>query len=577
MTTIWGLADSVKWLTGYQAAMMLICLLTLGTNAFSNRSRWRVLDFVPLAGLLAALLSYASGDATLPSLVLYGLTILLFLCTMRRLWKRPYVNANDAAAMQKQKRRIWSFLRLIGALCAVLLLLLVLAAAGEMRFNAKSDFSRLTYSVAFDQLHDRLKREYPFGEWKGIDWDAMQAEYEPRFAEAERLKDSKRYYLALREYLHEYRDGHIEIENDELLKNNQFFREEAGGGLGISALQLDDGSVRVRLLLKGSEAERAGIRLGAELLKWNGEPAKDVYARAAWSDIPPSTTDVLRENQGRFMTRAAIGQTVEVEYRNIGDSTPRIATLTAYDDGYETLKQTRKKLTPDDLAKPSIEWRMLDNGYGYVRVKYFLATDRYPKPWKLLEQALQDFREGEARGVILDLRNNPGGDDELAARVAGYFADVPDHYETVSYYNRHTGSFAVNRMESIRIEPADDSYDGKLGILINSRTASSAEGVPMALKGRSNVVIVGYTATSGSFGVLSRPIRIVMPGGYELVFPDGRSLDERGTIQLESNGDGSGGVAPDIRIPLDADTFAESYVQGRDVELETAIRALEAR
>ncbi|TYP79191.1 S41 family peptidase [Paenibacillus methanolicus] len=574
MTTIWGLIDSVKWLTSYQAAIIWFCLLTLGVNAFSIRSRWRVLDFVPLGGLIAALLGYASGDATLPSLVLYGLTLILFLGTMRRLWKRPDTIA--LAAAREKKRRVWTVLRMLGVLCGVLPILLVLAVAGEMRYNAETDFSRMTYSDAFKRMHERLEREYPFGEWKGIDWETMQAEYESRFAEADRLKDSKRYYLALRDYLHEFRDGHIEIENDELFENNAVFREEAGGGFGLSALRLDDGSVRVSLLLKDGEAERAGIRLGAELLRWNGENAEDVYARASWADIPPSTSDVERENQGRFMVRASIGQTIEVEYRNEGGSKSRTVTLTAYDDEYETLKQTRKKLTPADLEKPSIEWRMLDNGYGYVKVKVFLATDRYPKPLKLLEQAIQSFSEEDAKGVILDLRNNPGGEDELAASVAGYFADSPMHYEQVSYYNRFTSSFALNRMETIHVEPADARYDGKLAVLINGRTASSAEGVPMALKGQANVRIVGFSSTSGSFGVMSSPIRIFMPGGYELIFPDGRSLNEQGMIQLESTGDGNGGVAPDVRIPLNAETFAEAYVHGRDMELDAAVQALDA-
>lgn len=88
------------------------------------------------------------------------------------------------------------------------------------------------------------------------------------------------------------------------------------------------------------------------------------------------------------------------------------------------------------------------------------------------------------------------------------------------------------------------------------------------------MIIVGFTATSGSFGILSRPITIHMPEGYVIQFPDGRSLSQDKEIQLDSDGEGEGGVAPDLKIPLNEETFTDKYIRGEDVELNAAVEAL---
>jgi carboxyl-terminal processing protease len=557
--------DSAKWLTIYEAAICVINLIVLIRYAIAVQRRVRWLDYAPGAGLLVAIASYVNGDATLPALVLYVLTLTIFLCTVHRIWRPAPVKSG-------LKRRI---LRFIICSCGVLPIVFVFAVAGEMRYNPVSDVRHMSYADAFMEMNKRLSLEYPFGEWKKIDWNELMITYEPQFVRADKEKDPSLYYKTLRDYLHSLRDGHIDIVNDQLYDKNPVFRSEVGGGFGISAVQLDDGRVLVSLVLKDSPAQQKGIRLGAEIIKWNGQSAGDAYRSTSWSDIQPSTTEVNMENQGRFMVRASIGQKVQVEFRNRDSNVTRIASLTAYDDQYETLKKTRVKLTKADLDVSPIEGKVLVNGYGYVRIKHFLATSLFPNPEIELKQTIQMLQDRKVKGLIIDLRNNPGGEDELAAKMAGYFIRTEKHYEHVSYYNRYTKAFELNQQETIRVKPSKYSYTGKIAVLINSRTGSSGEGIPLLLKGQSHVVIVGFTATNGSFGILSRPITIDMPEGYVVQFPDGRSLNEDKEIQLDSNDRGEGGVAPDIKIPLTEETFADKYVRGEDIELNVAVSALE--
>lgn len=556
--------NSIQWLTMYEAALCIINLFLLVKYMISTLSRVRWLDYVPGAGVLVAIASYIHGDATLPALVLYALTLIVFLCTVPKIW-RPSLGQGIP------RRLIWRILLFI---CGVLPLLFVLAVAAELRYNPVTEASHKSYSEAFVEMNTRLSVEYPFGDWKNIDWEALQTTYEPIFEQADKEQDPVLYYKTLMDYLYSLQDGHVEIVNDELFENNSIFRSEVGGGFGISTVRLDNGRVLVDLVLTDSPADKSGIRIGTEIVKWNGVPAGEAYKSTVWSDNPPSTADVEKVNQGRFMVRAPIGQDAQIEYRNSDSNATQSTILTAYDDQFETLKKTRIKLTPADLEKSPIESKVLNHGYGYVRIKYFLST---ADPAKELEQIILDFQKQNVKGLILDLRDNPGGEDELAALMAGNFTTEEKHYEHVSYYNRNTHSFKLNPLETLRVIPSKVVFTGPIAVLINHRTGSSSEGIPLMLKGQSNVIIVGSTGTNGSFGIISRPITFEMPEDYIVQFPDGRSLNENMEIQLDSNGKGVGGVAPDVRVPLTEETFKDKYIQGADIELQAAIRALEEK
>ncbi|WP_364140027.1 S41 family peptidase [Paenibacillus sp. LPE1-1-1.1] len=352
-----------------------------------------------------------------------------------------------------------------------------------------------------------------------------------------------------------FRDRHIEITNEQLYEDNVYFKKENGGSFGMSTIQLDDDSVLVSFLLKGGSAEKAGIRLGAEILKWNGQDAKKAYLVTEWSDYPFTTEADRQFNQGRFMTRAPVGKRIVIEYRNITGEQDSQATMTAVDDQFATLKQTKIKLTKED---PPIISEIINGQYGYFKINYFLPSKKFPKPALLLVNQIHEFEKKEIKHLIIDVRDNPGGDDGLVTEIAGHFVNEERFYEYASYYNRFTQAFEINRMETYTIQPRQPYFAGDIIILINNRTVSSGEGLPMALKGLPNVMIVGFTPTNGSFGVVSSPILVNMPGGYTIQLPDGRSLNKDKNIQGDVDRYGQGGVTPDIRIPLNAETSKPS-------------------
>lgn len=561
-----GTIDSVKWLTVYELVMCIINLFVLTIYAVPIKKYYRWYDFLPSVGVLAAIASVLSGDMTLLALIIESLTLLVFLCTIRRLLKPKVWTA--------PKKKVFRIVRSIICVCGVATIVFALASAGALRYNPVSDFSDMSYSKAFVAMNERLSREYPFGEWKEIDWNERRSKYEPIFKQAEKDENFDLYYRTLREYLFSLRDGHIKIVNDNVYDGNTIFKKEVGGGYGLSTVQLDNGKVLVSLVLENSPAAKSGIKLGAEIVAWDGKTGKEAFDQTTWSENNMATDEVKKFNQGRFMVRAPIGKEVQVEFRNWGESKPIRTKLTAYDDQFETLKKTKIQLTQADLDASPIEGEILGNGYGYVRIKHFLPNSNVTSPEKSLAGLLKMFQDRHAKGLIIDLRNNPGGDDQLAANLAGFFVKEMKHYEYVSYYNRYTGKFELNRNEVVKVKPAKPYFDGKVAILINSRTGSSGEGMPLVLKGTPNVKIVGFTSTAGSFGLMSSPIEIKMPEGYVIQFPDGRSLDQNKKVQGDADQTGVGGAVPDIKIPLNEETFKASMMDGQDVELKYAIDAM---
>ncbi|MGO4791511.1 S41 family peptidase [Paenibacillus sp. 2KB_20] len=561
-----GTIDSVKWLTVYELVMCIISLFVLTVYAVPIKKYSRWFDFLPSVGVLAAIASILSGDMTLLALIIESLTLIVFLCTIRRLLKPKVWTA--------PKKKAFRIVRSVICVCGVVPIVFALANAGVLRYNPVSDFSGMSYSKAFVAMNERLSREYPFGEWKKIEWNERQSKYEPIFKQAEKDENFDLYYKTLREYLFSLRDGHIKIINDNVYDGNTVFKKEVGGGFGLSTVQLDNGKVVVSLVLENSPAAKSGIKLGAEIVAWDGKTGKEAFDQTTWNENNMATDEVKRFNQGRFMVRAPIGKEVQVEFRNWGESEHIRTKLTAYDDQFETLKKTRIQLTQADLDASPIEGRILGNGYGYVKIKHFLPDSNATSPEKSLADLLKMFQDRHAKGLIIDLRNNPGGDDQLAANLAGFFVKEMKHYEYVSYYNRYTGKFELNRNEVVKVKPVKPYFDGKVAILINSRTGSSGEGMPLVLKGVPNVKIVGFTSTAGSFGLMSSPIEIKMPEGYVIQFPDGRSLNQNKKVQGDADQTGVGGAVPDIKIPLNEETFKASMMDGQDVELEYAIEAM---
>ncbi|MCF8144335.1 MAG: peptidase S41 [Deltaproteobacteria bacterium] len=453
------------------------------------------------------------------------------------------------------------------------------------------DYSTLSWSEAFEAANAKFSREYAFTEWKGVDFGNLYARFAPRIAAAEAAADTDTYYRTLREYLFSIPDGHIMITSPDQVGLSA---DEIAGGFGLVAAELDDGRIIAAAVTDGGPAANAGIQVGAELLAWNGVPV-DVAVEAVsvlWNKEPPATNENRRMEKIRFLTRAAVGAARTVDFRNPGESEPHSAVMIAIDDHKKGLDLVNFAPSPDmeDVMK-LVEYRVLDSGYGYVRVYVESDMDGESEyAWAVyakFEEAIKYFVELNVPGLIVDLRGNMGGSDETAADLSGFFYREARHYENQFLYNALTGEFMWVFMDEkegdilpipkpLEIMPQSVYYGGPVIALVNPACISSGEGIAMGIKGSPNGRVVGFFGTNGSFGITGGTI--IMPYTSEFrcgfAYPIGRSLDADFVVQIDSGKDGKGGVFPNNRVPRTLENVL-AYANGDDVELQFAIAILQ--
>lgn len=425
----------------------------------------------------------------------------------------------------------------------------------EPEGSALDDFSNLSYTEAFDAMLDKMSKEYAFTEYKGINWEALRAEYRPRVEEAERRNDRLEYLRAIRDLLWRIPDGHVSgpfISED--------FQTYAGGGLGLNIRELDSGQVIVTYVLPGSPADREGIRLGAEITEINGIPiARAISEATPWLG-PFSTEHNRRLDQMLFAVRFRPGENVRVTYKNPGAASATTATLTAVPEvdsllaGIPGAEQTGFELP--------VEYRLMDNGYAYVKV-YSFFDDKILTIhlWERLMQALND---NAIPGLVIDLRDNGGGWGYMADLMAAYFFDEELVLGNSGSYDESLGEFFFDpdTVSEFILPSADLRYHGNLAVIISPNCASACEFFAYDLSLQDRSVIVGHYPTAGLGGGVEE---FNMPEGQSIRFTTSRAVDADGNIHIEGKG-----VPPDVRVPL----TAEALLGDRDVLLEAAIDAL---
>lgn len=461
------------------------------------------------------------------------------------------------------------------------------------KFPEPADYSALTWTDAFSAAHAKFAREYAFGDWKGVDWPGLFTRYLPRIIQAEVNGDEKAYYLALHEYLLSIPDGHLSLKAANPAVPLALAKELAGGGFGMAAAELDDWRVIAAAIVPNGPADLAGIVAGAEIITWGGQPVTTAIDRVDVGAVPfkPLTGTVggaspqatwahYQLEQVRLLSRAPVGTTVQVVFRNPGAAVSQTATLNAVDDAGQTFSLANFAKRPD--FSDQVDYRILPEGYGYVlvRMEHDLSGAAYPTGvYGRFQEAIGSFVAAGVPAVIIDLRGNYGGSDRLAADICGFFSSAPSFYEYQEYYDERTGRFlryTVDELapdtfvDDISINPQKPYFGGPVVVLVNPFTISSGEGPAMGIQRLPQGRVIGFHGTNGSFGMVGGAI--VMPGGYTIGYPFGRSVDKNGVVQLDSR-NGSGGVAPDLRVPKTLENVL-AFASGTDVELQYAVKYL---
>ena len=217
------------------------------------------------------------------------------------------------------------------------------------------------------------------------------------------------------------------------------------------------------------------------------------------------------------------------------------------------------ELTRSDLAP--LEYGLTPDGFGYILITGMWAEDKLGvSPLRMSERAFTEVAEQmrDARGIIIDVRYNPGGNDGTAFAYAGHFS--PDE-RAVFFKQTKMGTGWLDRTDAIVVPaPAARQLNQPVVLLTSRLTGSGAEIFTMAMRDLPQVITIGE-ATGGG---LSDIHGITLPNGWLF----GLSNQEYRTMSGELF-EGVG-VPVDIEVPISSDALLD----GNDEVLETAISTL---
>lgn len=444
------------------------------------------------------------------------------------------------------------------------------------------DFSDHSWIDAYDKFHALMVKQYAFGNWKNINWTALNNDIRPKVVTAEDSNDLNAYITALLEYTRSIPDGHVSWEN--AILNNIY--PNIAGSYGFGIAELDNGKVIATTITPKGPAANAGMLVGDEILEWNDIDINTAATNESilWRPNPASiaTNELKKYEQYRALTLAPVNTSSRIKFSRPDGSAVTTVMLTAANDN-TTIQQKTEFWKEIDDNEP-IKYKILPSGYGYIQLGTLESkTISFDQLFDKFKEAMNFLTSRNVPGLIIDLRANGGGSDDLAAKISGFFYSETTFYEYQNLYNTYNDqrqillpsqddSYIIGWGIPLNITPQSPQFARPIVALVNPDTTSSAEGVAMAIRNLPNGYVVGLYGTNGSFGLTGGEVE--MPAGYEINFPTGQSLDKFRMIQLDSK-DGIGGITPTNRVPRTSENMI-NYVKRVDVEVNFAVDFLQA-
>ena len=287
-------------------------------------------------------------------------------------------------------------------------------------------------------------------------------------------------------------DPHSVLLTAEQYKEMQLTTVGHFGGLGIQ-IGVRKGLLTVIKPIKGTPAEAAGIKAGDKIVRIEGESTMNMMLNDAVSRLRGDPNTQVH---------------VEVQKKS---ETPRKIVMT-------------RALINVDTVSPT---QLLEGNIGYLKVKQF-AGSSYDDMHKVIEEMKQ---KGPLRGVILDLRNDPGGLLDQAIKIADEFVDAGTIVTTVASGNK-------DRRETKATDGKTQQPHIPMAVLVNGGSASASEIVAGALKGLDRAVIIG----SRTFGKGSVQVLYENDDGSALKLTIAQYLTP-GDVSIQSVG-----IVPDIAL-----------------------------
>lgn len=435
-------------------------------------------------------------------------------------------------------RRQVSFPRAVLVWCVLVCLLAPLPAVArrvpgdEVSVSTATREGRLR---VFEEVWEQVRVRYYDPSLHGVDWGALGETFRPLAAGA---RDQTEFYSVLRRMLGHLRDPHTRVFAP---GESPDWRVQRFVTVGVTVREIEGAAV-VTGVERGSEAERAGVRAGDTVLSLDGETVEALVKRRLSEQTSAPTPSSRLLVVARLFDGPRDTQVTAV-FRG-GGSTAR-----ARDKRVRLRRQVQTRT-------PSLQ--VLGAGRGVYVVRFNIFT------WEIAGQVARALK-GElrdARALVIDLRDNGGGETEAMADIASLFLPAG---KSLGRFSDREGRILVEPHTRAALNSTAErpkTFSGPVAVLTGARTASASEVFVAALREANRATAVLGEGTCGCvLGIRRR---------HQL--PDGGVLDVSEMDYRTAGGRRLEGVRlePDEEINL----TRLDLQRGRDRAVERAVQLL---
>ncbi len=404
-------------------------------------------------------------------------------------------------------------------ICLIVLVLVCLMGIWVFGFSQGASWGwKSNLPSPFEKIINKEKPlEVPEGDMN-IFWDTWKVALE-KYVDRENLNTEKMILGATKGLIESLKDPYTEFLDAE--QTEDLSQELSGEFYGVGMeIGRRDGFLAVIAPLPDTPAEKAGLKANDKILQIDETETMDLTSFEA--------AKLIRGPEGTKVTLTI--------YRPSWDETKKVELI-------------RKK-----ISIPSVRWEKIANDIAYLKIYNF----NQPLTLNFYRTALE-IALAKPQGLIIDLRNNPGGYLEAVVNISGWFLEKGDVVLKEDFGNDEVKLFRVRVGQALL-------KDIPTVVLINGGTASASEILAGALRDNREVKLIGEK----SFGKGSVQELVSLKNNNSVKITISRWLTPNGTI-IQNNG-----LVPDIEVKNDEEfgTFSKVDLE-KDNQLVTAIAELQ--
>ena len=418
--------------------------------------------------------------------------------------------------------RTWSM-----ALC--LAIIFFLASPASSQVSGDADVWIASYEMVWQTVNEH-HFDSTFG---GLDWNEIHDRY---YELVGNVEDDVSFVKIVNKMLAELQLSHYAVFHmkEKAASGSPLI---SGGSIGLD-IRLIDNKVIVTSVRPDFPAAASGLKTGYLVRSIDGIPVEQIIAGAESKAIPTS-------NERKRLSD--IADNILSHFFGDAETSISLTYLDESDVVHETtmLREQRTGKTIIDESLPpfylDFQAKRIEDNIGYIKFSAFL-----PSVAERFSQVIDTI--GDMRGLIIDIRGNPGGMHEVGEAIVSKLIQEPTLFSIFRYRNE---------TQEVVVQPSEKTYDGPVVVMIDVMNGSASERFSACIQSIGRAVVIGERSpgTVGPSDVKE------LPNGASFMYLIAQSLTPDGTV-LEGHG-----VIPDIAVGLDR----KALLDGKDTQLDRAI------